>query len=356
MRVALHAGQLLQPVPGGIGRYVEGLARHLPGPEVSLTAFGGGPAPARLPEAVAWHRLAGPPGAWRYLAWHWLRRPSLGLGGADVIHAPSLAVPPTGGRPLLVTIHDLAFLSHPDCFPARGRAFHRRGLELARAEAAAVVVPSRFTASELLAAGFEAHRIHVVPHGIDPPPEAPPGPPPDSGSYILFVGTLEPRKGLPLLLDAFALLHRERPGLRLVVAGPPGWGPGPDLQRPGVVARGQVGEADLDALYRGAALLAVPSRTEGFGLPALEAMARGCAVVASDAGALPDVVGDAGVLVTLGLRDVLAQACAALLDDDDRRAALADAGRRRAAGFTWAACVEGHLAAYRAALGTDSGG
>jgi glycosyltransferase involved in cell wall biosynthesis len=328
---------------------VEGLARHLAGPEVSVIAFAGGPAPAGLPEEVAWHRLAGPSGAWRYRAWHRLRRPPLGLEEADVIHAPSLAVPPAGDRPLVVTIHDLAFLSHPDCFPPRGRAFHRRGLDLALAEAAAVVVPSRFTASELLAAGFDADRIHVVPHGIDPPGDAAAG---GGDPYLLFVGTLEPRKGLPVLLDAFALLHRERPGLRLVVAGPRGWGPAPDLQRPGVLARGRVAEADLDTLYRGAALLAVPSRSEGFGLPALEAMARGCPVVASDAGALPEVVGDAGVLVAPGDPGDLAQACAGLLADDDHRAALADAGRQRAAGFTWAACVEGHLRAYGTAMGT----
>jgi glycosyltransferase involved in cell wall biosynthesis len=355
VRVALHAGQLLQPVPGGIGRYVNGLLRHLPGPEAPVTAFAGGPAPPGLPPGVSWRRLRGPAGTWRYRAWHRWRRPRLRLDGVDVVHAPSLAVPPPGDLPLVVTVHDLAFISHPDCFPPRGRAFHGRGLELARGEADAVVVPSRFTASELVDAGFDRERVHVVPHGIDLPiaeATASGAPTEDKGGpYLLFVGTLEPRKGLADLLDAFALLRRDRPDLRLAVAGPRGWGAVPDLRRPGVLALGRVGEADLDALYRGAALLVLPSRSEGFGLNVLEAMARGCPVVASDAGALPEVLDGAGLLTPPGDPEALAGACAALLDDEERRAALAAAGHRRAADFTWEACVQGHLDAYRAAVG-----
>src|SRR5205823_8369390 len=139
--------------------------------------------------------------------------------------------------------------------------------------------------------------------------------------------------------------------LRLVVAGPPGWGQTPALDGPGVVAPGRVDEATLDALYRGAAALAVPSRSEGFGLPALEAMARGCPVVASDAGALPEVVGDAGLLVKPGDADALAGALEDLLADDALATSLGAAGHRRAATFTWAACTAAHLAAYHAALG-----
>jgi glycosyltransferase involved in cell wall biosynthesis len=347
VRVALHTGQLDQPVPGGIGRYVQGLLLHLPQGGVGVVPFSGG--------------------RWHYEAWHRFRRPAVRLPGApaDVIHAPSLAVPPPGRRPLVVTVHDLAFRTHPDCFPPRGRAFHERGLALAREEAAAVVVPSRFTAGELEAAGFEAARIHVVPHGIDLPPEHtlakvwadPPtrpgtrraarGVPP--GPYVLFVGTLEPRKGIDVLVAAHAALRASRPDLALVVAGPRGWGPGIDLDRPGVVATGRVDEAELDALYRGAGALALPSRSEGFGLPALEAMARGCPVVASAAGSLPEVVGDAGLLVPPGAPEALADALGTILDDCTEHARLAALGRSRVAAFTWAACVEGHRTAYRAA-------
>lgn len=377
MRVALHAGQLDHPVPGGIGRYVEGLLTHLPEAGVVVERFGGG--------------------RWLYEAWHRFRRPVVRVPG-DLVHAPSLGVPPPGRRPLVVTVHDLAFQTHPECFPPRGRAFHERGLALARAEAAAIVVPSEATAAELRGAGFEPGRIHVAHHGIDLGPLSPletPGPDfpatslnpmqpmhphwqPSQGplgatvgpsgeqdtpvlgleprSYVLFVGTVEPRKGIDVLLAAHTALRRHgHPELRVVVAGPPGWGETPTLDGPGVVAPGRIDEVTLDALYRGAAALAVPSRAEGFGLPALEAMARGCPVVASDAGALPEVVGDGGVLVPPGDADALAGALDRLLTDDALAASLGAAGHRRAATFTWSACTAAHVAAYRAALGQAGG-
>jgi alpha-1,3-rhamnosyl/mannosyltransferase len=122
------------------------------------------------------------------------------------------------------------------------------------------------------------------------------------------------------------------------------------------VAPGLVDEATLDALYRGAAVVVVPSRSEGFGLPALEGMARGRPVVASAAGALPEVVGDAGVLVAPGDPDALAAALDRLLTDADLASSHGDAGRKRAADFTWTACTAAHLAAYRAALGVPAPG
>ncbi|HEV7687112.1 MAG TPA: glycosyltransferase family 1 protein [Acidimicrobiia bacterium] len=370
LRVALQSGQLDQPVPGGIGRYVEGLLRHLPEAGMSVERFAGD--------------------RWRYEAWHRFRRPAVRAAG-DVVHAPSLAVPPPGRRPLVVTVHDLAFRTHPDCFPPRGRAFHERGLALARAEAAAVIVPSEATAAELRDAGFDAARLHVAHHGIDldaPDPRGSPshqfpaaglspfqashphwqpvggvpGGDPSAGpeeplglaprSYVLFVGTVEPRKGIDVLLSAHDILRREgHPGLRLVIAGPPGWGETPALDGPGVTAPGRIDQVTLDALYRGAAVLAMPSRSEGFGLPALEAMARGCPVVASAAGALPEVVGDAGLLVAPGDPAALAAALHRVLSDDSFAASLGAAGHQRAATFTWSACTAAHLAAYHAALG-----
>ena len=332
MKVALHTGQLSQSVPGGIGRYVKGLLAHLPGEGVVVEPFGG----------TRWH----------YQAWHRLRRPLPRLSaGVDVVHAPSLAVPPPGRRPLVVTIHDLAF----SYLPPRGAAFHRRGLDLVRAEAAAVVVPSAFTASEVVAAGIDSARVNVVPHGLDPPAEPPAAevterlrrlgvePP-----FLLAVGTIEPRKGLDVLADAFSALT----GVRLILAGSGGWGEVAGLDRPGVRRPGQVSDADLDALYRGATALVMASRTEGFGLPALEAMARGCPVVVSDGGSLPEVVGDAGLVVPAGDPDTLAGVLAEVLGNADLRQRLSAAGRDRAAGFTWAACVAGHLAAYGSALGS----
>jgi glycosyltransferase involved in cell wall biosynthesis len=377
LRVALHTGQLDQPVPGGIGRYVEGLLRHLPDAGVEVERFGGG--------------------RWLSDSWHRFRRPAVRVPG-DLVHAPSLGIPPPGRRPLVVTIHDLAFQTHPECYPPRGRAFHERGLELARAEAAAVITPSEASAVELRDAGFEPERIHVAPHGIDvaalspletpgpgfpaaslnpmqpmhphwQPTEGPLGTPVSAGgdqdtpvlgleprSYVLFVGTVEPRKGIDVLLAAHDALRRQgHPDLRLVIAGPPGWGETPTLDGPGVVAPGRIDEVTLDALYRSAAALAVPSRSEGFGLPALEAMACGSPVVASDAGALPEVVGEAGLLVKPSDADALAGALERILTDESLASSLGAAGHARAVTFTWSACTAAHVAAYEAALVRSSG-
>jgi glycosyltransferase involved in cell wall biosynthesis len=333
LTLALDTGQLGRSPPGGIGRYVEGLWTHLPAAGVTVEPFAGD--------------------RWRYQVWQRFRRPAVRLpAGVEVLHAPSLAVPPPGRLPLVVTIHDLAF----SYLPPRGAAFHRRGLEVTRDEAKTVVVPSAFTASEVADAGIEAGRIHVVPHGIDPPDDVPAAEVSarlrrlDLGAdpFLLAVGTVEPRKGLDVLASAFCALR----GVQLVVAGPPGWGEVAGLEGPGIRRLGAVDELLLDALYRGASALVMPSRTEGFGLPALEAMARGCPVVASRAGSLPEVVGDAGLLVPPGDRDALAGALAEVLGDDGLRARLGAAGRRRAAEFTWTACVDGHVAAYRVALRT----
>jgi glycosyltransferase involved in cell wall biosynthesis len=354
MRAALHVGQLLQPIPGGIGRYVRHLLDALPATGVDVIPFAAGAAPGPLAGYVD---LGPPTGAARYELWHRLRQPVVRVD-AEVVHAPSLAVPPTGRCPLVVTVHDLVFLHQPEHLTRRGVSFHRRGLHLARRSAAAFVVPSAFVADELADVGVDRERIHVAHHGVDAPATAradvdatlarlgvrPP--------FVLFVGTVEPRKGVADLLDAHAALRREHPDLGLVVVGQQGWGDPPDLDRPGVVVAGRAGDDDLDALYRTATVFALPSSYEGFGMPVVEAMARGCPVVTTTAGALPEVCDGAATLVAPGDTDALADALAGLVDDADRRRAADDAGRARASAFTWAASAEAHAAAYRAAAGS----
>lgn len=357
--IALHVGQLLQRVPGGIGRYVRELARALDGHGVGVLPFAAGPRPPDLPGD---HHvdLGRPGGTLRYELWHRLRRRPVPVGG-DVVHAPSLAVPPTGDVPLVVTVHDVAFLRLPQYFTVRGIRFHERGLRLARDEAAAVVVPSDFVAGELVEEGFDRQRVHVAPHGIELPRERDPAdvdaaveglgvtPP-----FLLFVGTLEPRKGIEALLRAHGRVSHQRGDVTLVVVGARGWGKLPSLDRPGVARLGAVSDDDLDALYRRAAALAYPSEYEGFGLPVLEAMVRGCPVVTSDATSLPEVVGDAGITVPLGDLDALAGSLLQMVVDADRRRELAAAGRVRAQQFRWDTSLEAHLAAYRAASGTPA--
>ncbi|MDP8988202.1 MAG: glycosyltransferase family 4 protein [Actinomycetota bacterium] len=352
MRVAVHVGQLLQPVPGGIGRYVRALLAALPGAGVDPVAFAAGPRP---PAVDAYVDLGRPGGPLRYEAWHRLRRPVVRVP-ADVVHATSLAVPPPGRRPLVVTVHDLVFLRQPEHLTPRGVSFHRQGLAVARREAAAVVVPTAFGRQELAEEGFDPERIHVAHHGVETPPA------PDAGvtaaqlrrlkvdvPFVLFVGTLEPRKGVSDLLDAHAALRAAAPDLGLVLAGPAGWGPPLDLSAPGVVPLGSVDDAQLDALYRAAVALALPSRYEGFGLPVLEAMTRGCPVVTTDAACLPEVAGGAAELVPVGDVDALAGALERILSDPDHRERMIAAGRRRAAGFSWDASARAHATAYASA-------
>ena len=340
-------------MPGGIGRYVAGLVAALPEVGVTPVAFAAGPRPAGISGAYA--DIGRPGGALRYEAWHRLRRPEVRAPG-QLVHATSLAVPPPGSRPLVVTVHDLVFLRQPTLLTPRGVAFHRRGLDLARREAAVVVVPSEFGRNDLLDAGFEEERVVVAPHGVAPPTLPGPGvgaatlasrgvhPP-----FVLFVGTIEPRKGVAELLAAHAALRSDSPELGLVLAGPPGWGPAPALPAPGVVSLGGVDDATLDALYRAAVALALPSRYEGFGLPVVEAMARGCPVVVSDAACLPEVAGGAGVVVPAGDADALAGALRRLIDDEGFRQGRAAAGAARAADFTWTASAAAHARAYAAA-------
>ncbi len=266
MKAAVHVGQLLQPVPGGIGRYVRHLVAALPGAGVDVHAFAAGPAPDRM---APYTDLGWPTGPVRYEAWHRFRRPVVKVPG-DLLHSTSLAVAPAGRRPLVVTVHDLVFLRQPEHLTSRGVSFHRRGLAIARREAASVIVPTEFGKDDLVSEGFEAERIHVAHHGVATPDEPDPAvvgavlewlgihPP-----FLLFVGTIEPRKGVVDVLDAHTALRADHPDLTLVLAGPPGWGESPDLDRPGVVATGNVGDRELDALYRSATALVLPERYSG---------------------------------------------------------------------------------------------
>ncbi len=362
MKVALHAGQMLQPVPGGIGRYVAALCRELPGLGVEVEAFASGGRPASLDPAIGWSDLGFPTSAVRYELWHRARRPRVRVPG-ELVHAPSLAVPPRGGRPLVVTAHDVAFLRHPETTTARGRRFHERGLALARRDADLVIAVSEFTRAELLAHGFRADRVRAVLNGCDPAPEiadeivsarvAATG---VSGRYLLTVGTVEPRKRLPVLLEAFRSLRARHPDVTLVIVGPDGWGEVGRIEGPAVSRLGRLPWSQVDALYRRAVACCITSVYEGFGLPAAEAMARGCPVIAASSGALTEVIGDAGMLVAPDDPEATAAAIAEVLENDALGVDLAARGLRRVATMTWRRAAEAHARVYHdvAAMARDA--
>jgi glycosyltransferase involved in cell wall biosynthesis len=257
----------------------------------------------------------------------------------------------------VVTVHDVAFLREPESFTRRGLNFHRRGLELAHREAAVIITASRFARDELIDVGFDRDRIHLAPHGVETRPpqrEARMRARLESVGldrpYIGAVGTVEPRKGLDTLAQAMVAVRAAEPDLELAVVGPAGWLAVPGLDGPGIHRLGTVDERTLDAIYRNAVACAVPSRYEGFGLPALEAMARGCPVIASNATSLPEVVGTAGTLVPVGDAEAWAHALVSIARDEDMRVEMSRRGRERAAGFTWLGSAHAHAAAYAAAV------
>jgi glycosyltransferase involved in cell wall biosynthesis len=273
-------------------------------------------------------------------------------GGGQLVHATDLGAPPSR-VPVVVTVHDLVALAEPELHPRR--SVRDQGQQLAGAKrASAVIADSRATAGDLVRAGVDPERIEVVHPGVTDlgRPVAVPGLEPP---FVLAVGALHPRKGLDVLVEAFAanagVLHR------LVLAGPDA-GYGRELrarmaamgQHSRLALLGPVTDGELAWLYREATALAFPSRAEGFGLPLVEAAAAGLPVVASDLPVLREVAGDAAVFVVAGDAAALGQALVAVATDEPLRSALADAGPKRAATFTWEATSQRTLACYERVL------
>lgn len=348
LRVAVTLEQCWHAVPGGTARAalesIEALLAHSDLDLVGVSARHSAPPPVAWVPAIPVKALPLPRLA-LYESWHWLRRPLVerATGPVDVIHATGMAMPPPSA-PIVVTVHDLAFLRSPGQFTRRGVSFFRRAIELARRDATLVMCPSQATLDDCARNGFAPDRLRLVPWGIDPRPvdesgvagvRARFGVP---GRYVLWTGTIEPRKNLPVLLDAFERLQRD--DITLVLAGPDGWNEdlGERLARLGdrVHLVGFVDPDALRALYAGADVFCFPSLEEGFGLPVLEAMAQGTAVITSAETATAEVAGEAGLLVDARDTVALAEALARLLDDDAERLRLGEAGRSRAVErFSW---------------------
>jgi alpha-1,3-rhamnosyl/mannosyltransferase len=307
VRVGLDISPLVQ-TRAGTARHVRGLVGALRGRsdlELELLSFGG---PGRL-SSVARD------------TWWYSRGIARGAGGLDVLHCTTFRGPADAEIPTVVTVHDLAILRHPESLPRWHRRYGRAGLAKVVRAADAVVAVSEFTKAEVVELlGVPPERIRVAGNGVDPVFTAE-GSRAD-GDYVLAVATLEPRKNLGRVVDAAQIA-----GVELRVVGARGWG-GVDV--PGWV--GEIPDAELARLYRGARCLVYASLYEGFGLPVLEALASGTPVVTSSGTATEEIAGGAAVLADPLSAESIAQGIA---DAQSRRDELVPLGLARAREFTW---------------------
>jgi glycosyltransferase involved in cell wall biosynthesis len=357
---------------GGVGRYVDGLIAALAAGGADLAIV------CQRADAERYSRLApaaevvpGPAAIAHRparLAWEQTGLPMVAQSvDAQVLHSPHYTMPLRSGRPVVVTVHDATFFTDAELHSSVKGTFFRSATRTALRRAARVVTPSKATRDELVRVlDADATKIDVAYHGVDQstfhvPTEA------EKArvqarlglagqSYIAFLGMLEPRKNVPGLIRGWvqACAGRELTPA-LVLAGGSGWDDTIDAtiaEVPShlrVLRPGYLRFTDLPGYLGGATLVAYPSHGEGFGLPVLEAMACGAAVLTTNRLSLPEVGGDA-VAYTEPDPDSIATNLTALLDDPDRRAQLGEAGHARSLEFTWAASAEAHMAAFARAL------
>jgi len=366
---------------GGVGRYVDCLV-------AALEADGAAPMvvcqprDAELYAALAPHAdvlpaMARPVARTARLTWEQTRLPRLvRRARVDVLHCPHYTMPLAGPVATVVTLHDATFFTAPRVHSPVKARFFRAWTRTSLRRAEVCVVPSESTARELgCVAGAGVGDLHVVHHGVDADRFHPPSPEEIAAvrhrlrlgrsPYVAFLGALEPRKNVPALIRGFTLASRIRAGRILagrsdppvlVLAGPPGWDSRVERElravphRVRVVRAGYLPLAELSGFLGGAVVVAYPSLGEGFGLPVLEAMAAGAAVLTTRRLAIPEVGGDAVAYCGIDAEDIAA-GLVELLDDPARRAQLSAAGQRRAKDFSWAVSAARHREAYlRAAV------
>lgn len=366
---------------GGIGRYTRSLVRALSqldtqnqyvlfvaGTKAEGDGLGDWPKNFRLHPVPVSDR-------WLNILWQRLRVPlpiQVWTGPLELFHSPDFVLPPLGRTPAVLTIHDLSFLQVPWCFVPAFRAYLEAAVPRAVQQAGMILADSGSTKRDLIdLLAVEPEKVVVVYPGVESrfqpmadlrtlePVRARYGLP---QRFVLGLGTLQPRKNFVGLIEAFGRMlaaHGEDPDLddlTLVIAGGPGWmyeGIEQAVERSGLAERvqilGFVEDQDLPALYNLARVFAFPSWYEGFGVPVLEAMACGTPVVAADNSSLPEVVGEAGLMLDAADTEALAQALFRLLTEQSLRQSLQAAGIKQAARFTWQAAASQLMDVYASA-------
>ncbi len=302
------------------------------------------------------------------LAWEQTRGPGLVKRlGSQVWHGPHYTMPVLARVPVVVTIHDLTFFDHPEWHERTKVGYFRTMIQAAVRRATVLVCVSQHTANRLEDRLHPKAPVLVIPHGVDHQRFRPVEPAPGADAellaplgvrapFVAFVGTQEPRKHLPALVRSFGRLAARHPDLQLVIAGQRGWGT--DAIDSAIVANpaperirqlGYVTDAVVPALLRQAQAVAYPSLDEGFGLPALETLACGGALVTTTGSAMEEVVDDAALLVAPGDIHGLTEALGTVLASGAEVERLRRRGPEVAAAYTWAACAQRHLEAYRLA-------
>jgi glycosyltransferase involved in cell wall biosynthesis len=324
IRVAIDVSPLVQ-TRAGTARYLKGLMRELARRNdvtVTTRAFGRADKISTLARDGLWYPFL-------------LGR----TADADVLHCPTYRGPLRSRTPLVVTVHDLAVLRHPEAFNRWTRTYSPLLVPRVLAAARRVIAVSEFTRRELIGLlRIPADKIHVVPNAVGE--EFTREGDAEQGDYVLAVGTLEPRKNLERLVEAV-----RRTGRELRVVGARGWG-GVDVGGNGVRWLGEVSDSELARLYRGATCVAYPSLYEGFGIPVLEAMACGTPVVTTRGSAMEEVADGAAVLVDAQSPEDIAAGIERAASERDE---LVARGTERARAFRWDAVADATVRVYEEA-------
>ena len=355
MRIAYTLEQCWHRVPGGTGIAAIETGRelaHIDGVEmVGVAGRHKRPPTAGFapPMPVASLPLGGPLLYEAWLRLKWPKAESV-VEGADLVHATTIITPATS-LPLVSTIHDLAFIRHPEFFTDHGNKVFNKSMNILRDSAAMLLCSSLATIEDCKTAGFETSRLRHVPLGVSVHDVS------DAdvarirttyslpSEFVLFVGTLEPRKNLTRLVEALSSMSDAPP---LIVVGMEGWGDAAVTTSHDVRFTGFVPSADLPALYKACSVFAYPSILEGYGLPVLEAMAQGAPVVTSRGTSTEEVAGGAAVLVDPLEVESIAHGIVTALGDAQ---ALRDGGKAHAQSCSWKRTAELTVQAYRDVLG-----